>query len=198
MYKKYIKRILDIFISLLVIPLVCIIGLFIGAAIYKEDKGSIIYKAKRRGINGEIFNMYKFRSMKVGAPDYRNKDNSTYNSKDDPRVTKVGKIIRKTSLDELPQVINIIKGDMSWIGPRAPIPKEGYGWHNLNELQKKRLTIRPGITGYTVALYRNSISKEDKLKYDCFYVDNIKFVLDIKIIFWTLRTVLLRKNLYTN
>lgn len=198
MYKRYIKRILDIVFALLVLPLVFFIGLFIGLAIYIEDKGSIFYKARRRGMNGEIFEMLKFRSMKVNAPDLRNKDNSTFNSEEDPRVTKVGRIIRKTSIDELPQVFNIIKGDMSWIGPRATIPIEGHTWSDLNNIQKKRLSIRPGLTGYTAALYRNSISKEEKRKFDCFYVDNMNFILDIKIILWTIRTVFLRKNLYTN
>lgn len=198
MYRKYIKRILDVVFALLALPIVCAIGLFVSIAICIEDKGSVFYKAKRRGMNGKKFDMLKFRSMKINSPDIRNKDNSTFNSKDDPRVTKVGKIIRKTSIDELPQVFNIIKGDMSWIGPRAPIPREGHDWKDLSKLQKKRLTIRPGITGYTVALYRNSISKEEKLKHDCFYVDNMNLILDIKIIFWTIKTVLLRKNLYTN
>src|SRR5690554_5282152 len=106
MYKKYIKRILDIIFALCALPLLILIGLFIGPAIYLEDKGSIFYKAKRRGINGKIFEMYKFRSMKVNAPDLRNKDNSTFNSEEDPRLTKVGRIIRKLSIDELPQVLN--------------------------------------------------------------------------------------------
>lgn len=198
MYKKYIKRILDIIFALLALPFVMLISLFIGLAIFLEDRGGIFYKAKRRGMNGKIFNMYKFRSMKVNAPDLRNKDNSTFNSKNDPRVTKTGRILRKTSIDELPQVFNVLKGDMSWIGPRAPIPKEGYTWDDLNDLQKKRLSIRPGITGYTAALYRNSISKEKKRALDRFYIDKMNFILDVKIIFWTIRTVITGENIYTN
>lgn len=198
MYRKYIKRFLDIIFSLLAVPIVCIIGVYVGIAIFIEDRENIIYKAKRRGLGGKVFNMYKFRSMKVNAPDFRNKDNSTYNSKNDPRVTKVGRFIRKTSIDELPQVFNIIKGDMSWIGPRASVPIEGHTWDDLAEMTKKRLTVRPGITGYTAALYRNSLSKEERQKSDCYYVDNVSFLLDLKIIFWTFKTVLLGKNLYRN
>lgn len=189
---------MDIIIALLVLPLLVLIGLFIGLAIYIEDKGNIFYKAKRRGMNGESFEMFKFRSMNMDAPDLRNEDNSTFNSEEDPRVTKIGRIIRKISIDELPQIINIIKGDMSWIGPRPPIPREGYDWDDLGNLQKKRLTVRPGITGYTAALFRNSVSKQERLEHDCFYVDHVSFLLDIKIIFWTIKTVVLRKNIYRN
>jgi len=198
MYKKYIKRILDISVALIALPFVCIITILVAPFIFAEDQGKIFFKAIRRGKNGKIFKMYKLRSMKENALDLRNKDNSTFNSENDSRVTKIGKILRKTSLDELPQVFNVLKGDMSWIGPRASIPREGYTWDDLDDTQKKRLTIRPGITGYTASLYRNSISRDEKQKLDCYYVDNISFILDAKIVFWTIKTVLMHKNLYTN
>lgn len=198
MYKKYVKRCLDIGLALILLPFVCVFILIFTPAIYIEDRGTIFYKAKRRGLNGKVFFMYKLRSMRMNAPDLRNANNSTFNSASDPRVTKVGRILRKTSIDELPQIFNILKGDMSFIGPRAPIPTDGVSWDHLNEMQQKRLTVRPGITGYAAALYRNSIDKTEKQKLDCYYADHVSFVLDIKIIFWTLRTVLLRKNLYTN
>lgn len=198
MYKKYVKRCLDIGLALILLPFVCIFILIFTPVIYIEDRGTIFYKAKRRGLNGKVFFMYKLRSMRMNAPDLRNANNSTFNSASDPRVTKAGRILRKTSIDELPQIFNILKGDMSFIGPRAPIPKDGMSWEDLGEMQKKRLTVRPGITGYAAALYRNSIDKTEKQKLDCYYADHVSFVLDIKIIFWTLRTVLLRKNLYTN
>ena len=198
MYKKYIKRLLDIFFAVLFLPILCFFIIIIGPVIYFEDKGSIFYLAKRRGLGGKVFLMYKFRTMKVNAPDLRNADNSTYNSQNDPRVTKIGKILRKTSIDEIPQIINILKGDMSWIGPRAPIPR---GDDNLiqNDLSfKRRFDVRPGITGYSAALYRNSISSEEKKKLDCFYADNVSFLLDLKIILWTVKTVIRRKNIYRN
>lgn len=198
MYKKYVKRCLDIILALILLPFVCIFILIFAPAIYIEDRGSIFYRAKRRGMNGKVFFMYKLRSMRMNAPDIRNANNSTFNSASDPRVTKIGRVLRKTSVDELPQIFNILKGDMSFVGPRAPIPKDGMSWDDLDEMQKKRLTVRPGITGYAAALYRNSIDKAEKQKLDCYYADHVSFVLDIKIIFWTLRTVLLRKNLYTN
>lgn len=198
MYKRVIKRLLDLVISLMALPFVLIITLIVGPAIYLEDRGSVFYKANRRGLNGKIFQMYKFRSMKMNAPDLRNKDNSTYNSSNDPRVTHIGKILRKTSIDELPQVFNIIKGDMSIIGPRAPIPKEDVDWNELSDLQKKRLSVRPGLTGYTAALYRNSIPQEEKHYWDCYYVDHVSFAMDFKIFFLTLKTVFSHKNIYTN
>lgn len=193
-YSKYIKRVIDFIGALILSPFILIIIVFIGPAIYLEDKGSIFYKAKRRGIRGKIFEMYKFRSMKMNAPDIRNADNSTYNSPDDPRITRVGRIIRKTSIDELPQVFNILKGDMSFIGPR-PItidkPIEEY-----DEKRRIRLSVRPGITGYQQAFYRNSIGQEKKFEMDAQYAQNISFILDLKIFFKTIQTVLLRKNIY--
>lgn len=194
MYKKYIKRIFDIIFSLVMLPFVLFICLIVGIFIYIEDKGSIFYKAKRRGINGKIFAMYKLRSMKENAPDLRNSDNSTYNSPNDPRITKVGRVIRKFSIDELPQIFNILKGDMSFIGPR-PItinrPLSDY-----DEKRKVRLTVRPGITGYSQAYFRNSIDQETKLHYDAEYARNVTFLGDLKILFKTIGTVVFRKNIY--
>ena len=116
MYKKYIKRFLDISGSIVLLPIMGVCFLCVSPFIYLEDKGSILYKAKRRGVNGKIFTMYKFRTMKMNAPDIRNADNSTYNAPDDPRITKVGKILRKSSIDEIPQIINVLKGDSGIIG----------------------------------------------------------------------------------
>ena len=109
MYRKYVKRIFDIIFSLVMLPFVFLICLIIGPLIYLEDKGNIFYKAKRSGVNGKIFEMYKLRSMRMNAPDMRNADNSTYNSPDDPRITKIGKVIRKISVDELKELISMIE-----------------------------------------------------------------------------------------
>lgn len=194
LYSRFFKRIFDFFGALILAPFILTVTLLVGPAIFLEDRGSIIYKAKRRGIKGKVFDMYKFRSMKMNAPDLRNADNSTYNSPDDPRITKVGRLLRKTSIDELPQVLNILKGDMSFIGPR-PItinrPLEEY-----DEKRKIRLLVRPGITGYSQAYYRNSISQEEKLEHDAEYAQNVTFVGDLKIFFKTIATVFLRKNVY--
>ena len=195
MYRKYVKRILDIIVSIIALPLFAFIFIFVAPKIYLEDKGTIFYKAKRRGLNGSIFEMYKFRSMQMNAPDIRNSDNSTFNSSDDPRLTRTGKFIRKWSLDETAQIINVLKGDMSLIGPR-PIttnkPIEEY-----DEKRQIRLTVRPGITGYTQAYYRNSIDQETKFQYDADYAQNVTFLGDLKILFKTLATVIQRKNIYT-
>ena len=194
MYKSFFKRLFDICGSLLAIPFVVIIGLFVGLAIYWEDKGDVFYLASRRGRYGKIFKMFKFRSMKMNAPDIRNSDNSTYNSPDDPRITKVGRFIRKTSIDELPQFFNVLIGDMSFIGPRPVTtdrPLEEY-----DEKRKIRLEVRPGITGYSQAYFRNSISNEEKLEKDAFYARNVTFGGDLKIIFATVNTVVFRKNIY--
>lgn len=195
-YKKYIKRLIDLILAIIALPFVLIICLIFGILIYLEDKGDVFYIAKRRGINGSIFGMYKLRSMRMNAPDIRNKDNSTFNSANDPRVTKIGRILRKTSIDELPQVFNILKGDMSWIGPR-PItinrPLSEY-----DQKRKDRLKVKPGVTGYAQAYFRNNISQEEKLQLDADYAKKISFLLDFKIVFKTIQIVLLQKNVYTN
>src|SRR3954467_12999028 len=116
MYKSFLKRIFDLILALVALPFWFIILIVIGPIIYFQDKGFIFYNAPRLGKNGKIFKMYKFRSMKMNAPDLRNEDGSTYNAEDDPRLTKTGKFLRKNSLDEIPQILNVIKGDMSLIG----------------------------------------------------------------------------------
>ena len=118
-YQKYIKRAIDLTLSFLILPFALLIMIPIAIAVKISDGGPVIYRSKRLGIGFKEFDMLKFRSMKVGAPDIRNSDGSTYNSENDERVTKVGKFLRETSLDEIPQLFNILKGDMSIIGPRA-------------------------------------------------------------------------------
>lgn len=189
---RFIKRLFDVVVSaILMIPIgivICISGL----AIKAEDKGPIFYMAERTGRFGRIFKMYKLRSMKVNAPDIRMADGSTYNGDDDPRVTKFGKFARKTSIDELPQVINILKGDMTFIGPRPDTP---VGSAAYTEEEKIILTVRPGITGYNQAVNRNSVLTKEKLKNDIFYVKHLSLWLDIKIVFMTIATVLGHKNI---
>ena len=172
-----------------------ILLIFIGLAIKIEDRGPIFYKAKRIGRNSNIFDMYKFRSMKVNAPNILNKDGSTYNSKNDSRVTKVGRIIRETSLDEIPQILNVIKGDMSIIGPRA---SGAEALESYKEDETDKMKVRPGITGYTQAYYRNGLSVREKRLKDAWYANNVTAKLDIKIFFKTIITVFKRENIYTN
>ncbi|MCD7809327.1 MAG: sugar transferase, partial [Erysipelotrichaceae bacterium] len=171
MYKRFIKRILDFFITLLLLPFVLILIVIMAPIIYFDDKGPIFYTAVRHGMNGKPFKMLKFRSMYVNSPDIKNPDGSTFNSANDFRVTKIGKIMRKTSLDEIPQILNVLKGDMSIIGPRPTIAATSY--EELSPIRKKSLSVRPGITGYSQAFYRNSINQDQKFLNDCKYVDNI-------------------------
>ncbi len=194
MYLKCIKPLFDFLGALILSPIVCVVIIIFGPIIWFEDRGSFFYLAKRRGKYGCIFNMFKLRSMKMNAPDIRNTDNSTYNSPTDPRVTKIGRFLRKTSLDELPQIFNILKGDMSFIGPR-PITIERR-LEDYDQKRKDRLSVRPGITGLSQAYFRNNISSEEKLQIDAEYAKNVTFIGDIKILFKTVETVVRRKNIY--
>lgn len=193
MYQKYIKRFLDFIIALIALPFVLIVILVVSPFILFNDGFPIFYNAERIGQHGKLFKMYKFRSMKKNAPDIRLADGSTYNGEDDPRVTKVGKVLRKTSIDEIPQLLNMLKGDMSLIGPRPDPPD----WlEKYPEDIKVFLNVKPGITGYSQAYYRNSADGENKMKNDVFYAKNCSFLLDIKIFFKTIAVVLKHENTY--
>lgn len=191
-----LKRFFDIVISLCFLPLIFFFYVILYCIILTEDRGDVFYVAKRRGYKGKIFNMYKFRTMIMNAPDIRNEDNSTFNSMDDARLTKWGRILRKTSIDELPQFINVLKGDMSIVGPR-PVTID----RPLSEYDRNRwirLHVKPGITGYTQAYFRNSICQEEKFEKDAWYAQNASFFWDCKIFIQTIRTVFKRKNIYAN
>ena len=193
-YQLFFKRIIDIVFCLITIPVLLLIMIPVAIAIKIEDNGPIFYKSKRIGKGFKEFGMLKFRSMKVDAPDLRNEDGSTYNSDKDPRVTKIGHFLRSTSIDELPQIFNVFVGHMSLIGPRAGDveSKDTY----LDD-EKDKLLVRPGISGYTQAYYRNSADVRTKRLYDAWYSHQVNFLLDIKIIIKTVFTVLKRENLYT-
>ncbi len=198
LYTNFFKRVLDIVLSLILLPFILIACIIIAPIIFIEDKGPIFYNGKRLGKNGKVFKMYKFRSMIVDAPDIRNKDGSTFNSEKDPRLTKIGKFLRKTSIDELPQIINVLKGDMSFVGPRPHIITNYKGYNTLTKEKQQRLKIRPGITGYSQAYYRNSITSDEKIKNDIYYVNNVSLLLDIKIIIKTFVSVINRDNIYVS
>lgn len=195
LYEKYIKRIIDIVLSLCVLPFFVILYLIVGIAIKIEDHGPVFYMADRIGKNATLLKMYKFRSMKVNSPNILNADGSTYNSATDSRVTRVGKIIRVTSIDEVPQILNVLKGEMSIIGPRAS-SYEALSSYKEDEMDKMKVV--PGITGYTQAYFRNGLSVREKRLKDAWYANNVNMILDIKIFFKTIQTVLKRDNVYTN
>ena len=191
MYSIYLKRAIELFLCILLLPFLLVISIAVALLIIIEDRGSPFFIAARMGKNGRKFRMYKFRSMYVNAPDIRNPDGSTYNADNDLRITRTGKFIRRTSIDELPQIINVIIGDMSLIGPRPTmIPDISYD--NLEPKTRKRYSVRPGITGYSQAFFRNSISQDKKFEYDNYYVDHISFMLDMKIVVKTIASVIKR------
>lgn len=194
MYKKLFKRIVDIVCALVALPLIIILITVVWILILFDDKGPIFYAAPRMGKDGSVFNMLKFRSMKVNSPDIRNADGSTFNGTDDPRVTKVGRFLRKTSLDEIPQLLNVLIGDMSLIGPRPSLTTTPY--EKYSDIRKKRVSVRPGVTGFSQAYFRNSISQDEKFEKDCWYVDNITFANDLKIIVKTIISVIKKDNIY--
>ena len=195
MYRNFFKRVIDLLLCILALPIFVLLYIIIGVIIKIEDKGPIFFKAPRIGKDKKIFYMYKFRSMKVNAPILLNEDGSTFNSKEDPRVTKIGKFIRETSLDEIPQILNVLKSEMSIIGPRASL-SEALNTYLNDEVDKMK--VHPGITGYTQAFFRNNISNRDKRVKDAWYANNVSFMLDVKIFFKTIQTVLKREGVYTN
>lgn len=193
MYNNVFKRMFDLFFAIMALPILIIILIVFAPIIYFQDKGSIFYNAPRLGKDGIIFKMYKLRSMKMNAPDLRNKDGSTFNAIDDPRLTKIGRFLKKTSIDETPQILNIIKGDMSFIGPRPDLP-EHRSLYVDNEARK--LEIQPGVTGFNQAYYRNSVEWKERIQHDIYYIDNLSLWLDIRIFLRTVITVLMRKDVF--
>lgn len=193
MYVHFFKRGLDLVISILVMPFLLLLTAILAPIIYLEDKGPVFYNAPRVGKNGKEFIMYKFRSMKVNAPDLTMADGSTYNGADDPRMTKIGAFMRRTSLDEFPQFLNVLIGNMSVIGPRPDLKRET---ELYEDDEGEKLLVKPGITGYAAAYGRNSLPWHDRLKMDVHYVRNISFAFDVKIFFKTIATVFKQEGVY--
>lgn len=164
MYQHFFKRLFDIIGSLIMLPFVLIEVIILAPIIHFTDKGPVFYNALRAGKNYKPYKMFKLRSMYVNSPNLKNPDGSTYNSDDDSRVTPIGRILRKTSLDEFPQMLNVLLGDMSFVGPR---PK-GYSeekaktrrMEDMDENRRKSFSVKPGVTGYAQAYFRNSITQE--------------------------------------
>lgn len=186
----FIKRILDTIIACVMLIVISPILLIVAIAVKLDSKGPAIFKQDRIGKDFKPFKMYKFRSMVVNA---QNMGTGVYAFAGDPRITKVGRIIRKTSLDELPQLWNIIKGDMAFVGPRAPVVGHFPKWEELNDAYKRRFTILPGITGLAQVTGRNELPWDEKVYYDNIYIDKIKtynILYDIKMWFMTFIRVL--------
>ena len=187
-YASFFKRVLGLIFSLVGFIILIPIFLIISILIKLTSKGPIFFKQERIGRNGKAFNMYKFRTMIVNAENIG--DGIRVRSKNDPRRTKIGRILRRTSLDELPQLINVIKGDMSLVGPRPPVTYHPYnGYNNYPENAKKRFIVRPGLTGLSQIKYRNGVSWDKRIEIDVKYTENISFLEDIKIILATIKIV---------
>lgn len=192
------KRTIDIIGAGLGLILLSPIIAVVAWAVKVTSKGPVFFSQKRVGKNGELFEMYKFRSMVVNAEELKENleeqnemSGPMFKIKDDPRVTKVGKFIRKTSIDELPQLWNVLKGDMSLVGPRPSLPKEVEQFDNW---MFKRLTVRPGLTCYWQVSGRNNIDFEDWMKLDIKYVEQRNLWIDIKLIFKTVFVLFGDKN----
>lgn len=185
-YNRYIKRFFDFVISL--VSLVVLIPIFavVSLAIKLESKGPVIFKQQRIGKDGKVFNIYKFRSMCVGA---ENTGSGVYSGKGDARVTKVGKFIRATSIDELPQLVNIIKGDMSFVGPRPPLTYHPWPIEEYSDEQLKMFLVRPGITGWAQVNGRKGVEWHKRIELNVWYVNNVSILLDCAIMIKTVAKV---------
>jgi len=190
-YRDYIKRGIDVIVSIAGLVLTFPILLIIAIAIKLDSKGDIFFKQKRLGRKGHEFIIYKFRSMCMNV---EKTGTGQYSFRGDPRVTKVGKIIRATSIDELPQFLNIIKGDMSLVGFRPPLTYHPWSIEEYTEEQKKMFNVRPGVTGWAQVHGRKEVQWKDRIEMGVWYSENVSFWLDIKIIFMTIIKVLKNEN----
>lgn len=187
-YCRYVKGTLDRMVAL--IGMICFWWLFLIVAIaikIEDPKGPAIFKQERLGKHGKVYWMYKFRSMKVGA---EHTGTGVYSDHKDTRVTKVGRFIRATSLDELPQLWNILKGDVSLIGFRSPLTYHPWTWEEYTEEQKKIFELKPGITGWAQVNGRRTVEWSKRFEYNIWYTENVSFWLDLKILFMTVFKVL--------
>lgn len=183
MYKKFLKRLFDIVLSLCGIIILSPVYLVTAILIKLESEGSIIFKQDRLGKDGEVFKIYKFRSMCVGA---ENKGSGVYSGMNDSRITKVGKFIRATSIDELPQFFNILKGEMSIIGPRPALTYHPWTFEEYTNEQKHMFNVRPGITGWAQVNGRKDVEWHKRIEMNVWYVRHVSFLLDLKIFFLTI------------
>ena len=185
------KRFMDIVLSIIGLIILSPILLIVSIAIKIDSKGPVIFKQERIGKDGKVFKIYKFRSMVVGA---EKMGTGVYSKKGDSRVTRVGKFIRMTSVDELPQLVNILKGEMSFIGPRPVLTYHPWKYEEYTPEQLKRFEVRPGVTGLAQIHGRKQVEWEKRIKYDVEYVEKLSLWLDIKIFFITIYKVLLMKD----
>jgi len=190
-----LKRAIDFVVAAAALTLLSPLLLMIAALVRSSSQGPVIFKQFRLGKGAKPFLIWKFRTMIADAPDVRNPDGSAYNAGDDPRVTRIGNVLRKTSLDEIPQLFNVLMGDMSLVGPR---PDQVDQLKYYTEAEKRKLTVQPGITGLAQISGRNSISWEQRKRLDLEYIDRQSLKLDLAILGQTLPYVLLRRGIFVS
>lgn len=186
-FYRAVKRFLDVTASFLGLVLLSPLLLAVSILIKIDSRGPVIFRQKRIGRNGKVFEIYKFRSMCVGA---EKTGSGVYSGKGDARVTRIGKILRATSIDELPQLLNILKGEMSFVGPRPPLTSHPWKYEEYTDFQKRMFEVRPGITGWAQVNGRKDVEWHKRIELNVWYVDHMSLLLDIKIMFMTAFKVL--------
>lgn len=186
-FYRAVKRCLDVTASFLGLVLLSPLLLAVSILIKIDSRGPVIFRQKRIGRNGKVFEIYKFRSMCVGA---EKTGSGVYSGKGDARVTRIGKILRATSIDELPQLLNILKGEMSFVGPRPPLTYHPWKYEKYTDFQKRMFEVRPGITGWAQVNGRKDVEWHKRIELNVWYVDHMSLLLDIKIMFMTAFKVL--------
>lgn len=181
MYKRIVKPVLDAVLSFLALLILLLPMLFIALAVRMDSRGPVFFKQKRLGRGGRTFVMYKFRTMCVDA-----EKGGVYCTKGDSRVTRVGRVLRAASLDELPQLLNILKGDMSIIGPRPPLTYHPWPLERYTPEQRRMFDVRPGITGWAQVHGRKDVEWHERIEKNVWYTENVTFWLDVKIFFMTI------------
>ena len=186
-FYRAVKRFLDVTASFLGLVLLSPLLLAVSLLIKIDSRGPVIFRQKRIGRNGKVFEIYKFRSMCVGA---EKTGSGVYSGKGDARVTRIGKILRATSIDELPQLLNILKGEMSFVGPRPPLTYHPWKYEEYTDFQKRMFEVRPGITGWAQVNGRKDVEWHKRIELNVWYVDHMSLLLDIKIMLMTAFKVL--------
>ena len=182
-YCRFVKGAIDRFLA--AVGIICFSWLYLILAIeikIDDPKGPVIFKQERLGKNGKVYWMYKFRSMKVGA---EHTGSGVYSNDKDDRITRIGHFLRKTSLDEIPQLFNILKGDMSFVGFRSPLTYHPWKWEEYTDEQRKMFALKPGITGWAQVNGRKTVEWNHRIELNVWYAENVSFLLDIKIFFMT-------------
>lgn len=187
MYRNVIKRAIDCMVSFLVLAVGAVPMLIVAILIKLDSPGPVLFKQERIGKNGKVFKILKFRSMCQGA---EHTGSGVYSGKNDARVTRIGRILRATSIDELPQAINILRGDMALIGPRPPLTYHPWSYEEYTEEQKRMFEVRPGITGWAQVCGRKNVEWHKRIRLNVWYIDHISFRLDLRIVLMTIFKIL--------